>query len=145
MSKSTNEMPNEETWALCPEGELSALAGRLAAQDRKHKRIATTKLAGVVAAGCALLIVGIGLVRGPSHDPIDCRECIAHFDAFAEHLRGDKAMPRVTLAQVSAHMQVCQKCPQHFERKHPGLLTAAQTAAAPPQAAWLPVASLACR
>lgn len=112
-------------WADCPQGELGNLARRLDARDRRRRNAATAKTAGAVTLGMALLVVGVGLVRGPIQAPaaaIGCGECMASFEAVHQHLTDPQDQAPASFQPAWSHLAVCQKCQRQFEAEHPGLL-----------------------
>ncbi|MCG8448088.1 MAG: hypothetical protein MI725_00730 [Pirellulales bacterium] len=135
--------PSSNDWDVCPTGELSQMAARLDAAQRRASRnrlyggtLACTALFAVV-----VLSVGSFLNSdGVKHGGIGCRECMSNFAAYHDHLTEANLLADAKLiASMATHLEKCDLCRGEFNAAYPGVLVSNLSAVGRPlQVAMLP-------
>ena len=120
-------MPNDENkhndWKPCQPGELSRMARRLDAVERRarYRQLVSTGLLSMsLFAVGVILIGGVAVFREPNFGGIRCSECLAHAEEYHEHLLGETLMADLTLVgQMKTHLELCDRCRGKFYQAYP--------------------------
>lgn len=132
MNTPSPQTDDPAAWTRCPAGALVGVASRMRSERGELRSAALPWAAG------SLLVVA-GALAGWAWWPasaeavlrMNCRECIAHFDGYRNHLVGVAPLDRPVLLGVEAHMKRCDRCRRRFESKWPGVLSLAMVSLPP--------------
>lgn len=135
----------EENWSPCEHGELVGLNTRLrtARARQTNARVAGGAMAFVAAVLAIGLLPGSLIKPQPVKGGISCQQCLAAMPAYHDQLvaEGELAGIDLTAEQVqavTAHLEACPLCRDHFEQSYPGALSGAAAAAS---LGWLALAT----
>jgi hypothetical protein len=116
----------QDDWQACPPGELTRMARRLSARERRARfsQLASNGLLSMLlfAAG-AILIGGFVIYEEPTFGGISCTDCLSHADEYHNHLIGKVTMADVELVgQIETHLELCLCCRVKFRQAYPEVL-----------------------
>jgi hypothetical protein len=113
----------QDDWQACPPGELTRMARRLSARERRARfsQLASNGLLSMLlfAAG-AILVGGFVIYEEPTFGGISCTDCLSHADEYHNHLVGKVTMADVELVgRIETHLELCLCCRAKFRQAYP--------------------------
>ncbi len=117
------ELKNDRgEWDSCPAGELTRMVRRIDAAHRRKQtfELARTGMFSMLLVACGVLVFGNFFVaRDFTFGGISCTECVQHFPAYHDHLKGEVAVEDVELlASLETHLAKCERCQSNFRKMY---------------------------